>query len=127
MTNEKAALNLCCHAGGQWKDDGSKSVKAASVNGVVVWSGNPPGGRGESEKEEMTGEGGDKWRVQSYATENAFLYILLLCDKTAYTHAVVKQWSVYRRFFPPQQNKCKRGHKNRGKQTTCFPNGCSGS
>lgn len=74
MANEKAALNLSCHAGGQWKDDGCKSVRAASVNGVVVWLGNPRGKRRESEKEYMTEGGGNKPRVQRYAIEMLSLH-----------------------------------------------------
>lgn len=117
MANEKVALNLSCHAGGQWKDDGSKSVKAASVNGVVVWLGNPRGGRGESEKEKMT-EGGREETEGFRAMQQKMLFFTFFgpATKNTYTRrpAVVKQWRACRGIFSTKTrlNAARRKGKN---------------
>lgn len=110
-------LNLSCHAGGQWKDDGSKSVRAASVNGVVVWLGNPQGGRGESEKEWMTEGGGNKRSVHSFATRKCFSLhsFVRLTQKYILTYCSLTVESVQGNFFKQNKTKCgqKKNSRNR--------------
>lgn len=69
----------------------------------------------------MTEGGGNKLKVPSDATENAFLYILWPCFKNTYTHIVVKLQKARRGIFF-QQKKTKRGlgRKKKKEKETMF-------
>lgn len=85
---------------------------SASVNGVVVWLGNPRGGRGESEKEWMTEGGGKQTEGSEVCHRKCFSLhsFAAATKKYTLTHSRKKVEGIPRIFFF-QQNKTKHGQK----------------